>query len=108
MSSHVFFSGDSRFGRVISKCYSPIVHGLPFLQSLLTLLAAGKFLTALKIIVYRITSWLGIGFFWKKGKDSGQKRFYWVSFLIWLTSWAIIIYFSPKVWHLTLDWFRSL
>jgi len=84
------------------------VHELPFLQSLFLMLAAGKFWTATKLIAYRITSWLGIGFFWKKGKDSGQKRFYWISFLIWLTSWALIIYLSPKVWKFAIDELRHL
>ena len=72
---------------------------MPFLQSVLTLLTAGKFLSAIKFTAYRGASWLGIGFFWKKGKDSGRKRFYWFSFLIWLASWALVIYLFPKVWR---------
>ena len=85
------------------------MHELPFLQSLFALLFAGKFLTALKFLCYRIASWLGIGFFWKKGKDSGQKKFYWVSFLITgcQRTWAgHPLLCPPKVWRWVIGWFR--
>lgn len=66
-------------------------------QTLLTLLLAGKFLAAAKFIGVRIATWMGTGFFWKKGKDSGKKRFYWFACLVWLVSWGLVIYFSPKI-----------
>jgi hypothetical protein len=73
---------------------------------IVTLLLAGKFLGAIKFLAYRLASWLGTGFFWKKGKDSGQKRFYWAAFLVWLASWALILYFSPKILRHTFHWVR--
>ncbi len=77
-----------------------------FIETIGTLLFAGKFLVAAKFIGYRLASWLGVGIFYKKGKDSGKKRFYWIAFLIWLTSWSLFIYFSPKLWHFAVAWFH--
>lgn len=80
---------------------------LPLLvQTVVTLLLEAKFLAAVKFIGYRIASWLGVGFFYKKGQDSGQKRFYWFAFLLWLGSWALIIYISPKIWSHLVSIFR--
>jgi hypothetical protein len=85
----------------------PLVHELSFIQALFSFLFGGKIMTALKFTAYRIASWLGIGFFWKKGKDSGQKKFYWISFFVWLISWSLVLYFSPKVWRLATGWFHK-
>jgi hypothetical protein len=77
------------------------------IETLVTLVFAGKFLVAAKFIGYRLASWMGVGFFYKKGKHSGKKRFYWAAFTIWLTSWGLFLYFSPKIIMHAIAWLRS-
>lgn len=72
---------------------------LPFLQALLTLLLAGKFLIAMKFLIYRVATWMGVGFFWRKGKTSGKRSFYWMAFVTWLASWLTLLFFSAKLWE---------